>query len=66
VAEAIARPNVVVEPHPEHEGAWQARCMHCPTVYGPSVKTAVEEAARHHRADHRAGKIDLETGWWVR
>lgn len=50
------RPKVGVEPHPSGvPGAWQGICHvpGCATEPYNSVKTACEEFARRHRAEHR-------------
>jgi hypothetical protein len=65
-AEKIARPKVVVEPHPGHPTASWARCEHGPWTYGPTAKVAAQDGAKRHRFDHRAGHVDLETGRWTR
>lgn len=56
-APPVARPQVLVDRDPEHQGMWQVECFECDWSAGPSVKTYVQELAVLHRREHRAGRV---------
>lgn len=54
-APAITRPQVLIVN--AAAGRREARCVHCPWTYSNTVKVDVEQQARYHRGQHRAGTI---------